>query len=164
MDVMQPFYDICADPKAYARSWKARTGGKVIGTLCSYAPEELILAAGALGFRLVGGSGAISKADAHLQAYSCSLVRGALEDALSHRLDFLDGTIFPHTCDSIQGLATVVVELGGWEKSAFRFFHGSGNHRHHRYHRYHHRGTHHFSSNFDLLVLSLRSLIFLQPN
>ena len=54
MDVMQPFYDICADPKAYARSWKARTGGKVVGTLCSYAPEELILAAGALGFRLVG--------------------------------------------------------------------------------------------------------------
>ena len=48
MDVMQPFYDICADPKAYARSWKARTGGKVVGTLCSYAPEELILAAGML--------------------------------------------------------------------------------------------------------------------
>ena len=81
MDVMQPFFDISADPKAYARSWKDRTGGNVIGTLCSYAPEELILAAGALGFRIVGGSGAISKADAHLQAYSCSLVRGALEDA-----------------------------------------------------------------------------------
>lgn len=107
MDVMQPFNDISADPKAYARSWKDRTGGNVIGTLCSYAPEELILAAGALGFRIVGGSGAISKADAHLQAYSCSLVRGALEDALSHQLDFLDGTIFPHTCDSIQRLSDI---------------------------------------------------------
>jgi bzd-type benzoyl-CoA reductase N subunit len=105
MDAMQPFHDIAADPKAYARSWKARTGGKVIGTLCSYAPEELILAAGALGFRIVGSSGAISKADAHLQAYSCSLVRSALEEALSDRLDFLDGTIFPHTCDSIQRLS-----------------------------------------------------------
>jgi bzd-type benzoyl-CoA reductase N subunit len=117
MDVMQPFYDICADPKAYARSWKARTGGKVVGTLCSYAPEELILAAGALGFRLVGGSGALSKADAHLQAYSCSLVRGALEDALSHRLDFLDGTIFPHTCDSIQRLSDI------WRMNAKTGFH-----------------------------------------
>ena len=105
MDAMQAFHDIAADPQAYAREWKARTGGKVIGTLCSYAPEELILASGALGYRIVGGSGAISKADAHLQAYSCSLVRGAMEDALNNRLDFLDGTVFPHTCDSIQRLS-----------------------------------------------------------
>ena len=117
MDVMQPFYEVCADPSAYARNWKARTGGKVVGTLCSYAPEELILAAGALGFRIVGGSGAISKADAHLQAYSCSLVRGALEDALSNRLDFLDGTIFPHTCDSIQRLSDI------WRMNARTGFH-----------------------------------------
>ncbi len=117
MDVMQPFFDISADPKAYARSWKDRTGGNVIGTLCSYAPEELILAAGALGFRIVGGSGAISKADAHLQAYSCSLVRGALEDALSNQLDFLDGTIFPHTCDSIQRLSDI------WRMNAKTGFH-----------------------------------------
>lgn len=117
MDVMQPFLDISADPKAYARSWKDRTGGNVIGTLCSYAPEELILAAGALGFRIVGGSGAISKADAHLQAYSCSLVRGALEDALSNQLDFLDGTIFPHTCDSIQRLSDI------WRMNAKTGFH-----------------------------------------
>ena len=117
MDVMQPFYDVCADPSAYARNWKERTGGKVVGTLCSYAPEELILAAGALGFRIVGGSGAISRADAHLQAYSCSLVRGALEDALSHRLDFLDGTIFPHTCDSIQRLSDI------WRMNAKTGFH-----------------------------------------
>jgi len=117
MDAMQLFYDISADPKAYARSWKDRTGGKVIGSLCSYAPEELILAAGALGFRIVGGSGAISKADAHLQAYSCSLVRGAMEDALSNELDFLDGTIFPHTCDSIQRLSDI------WRMNAQTGFH-----------------------------------------
>ena len=117
MDAMQPFYDVVADPKVYARSWKDRTGGQVIGTLCSYAPEELILAAGALGFRIVGGSGAISKADAHLQAYSCSLVRGALEGALSHQLDFLDGTIFPHTCDSIQRLSDI------WRMNAQTGFH-----------------------------------------
>ena len=47
-------------------------------------------------------------ADAHLQAYSCSLVRGALEDALAGRLDFLDGAmVFPHTCDSIQRLSDI---------------------------------------------------------
>jgi len=107
MQLLEELRDIAADPKAYARQWKQATGGKVVGTLCSYAPEELILAGGALAYRIVGGSGAISKADAHLQAYSCSLVRGALEDALDGRLDFLDGIVFPHTCDSIQRLSDI---------------------------------------------------------
>jgi benzoyl-CoA reductase subunit C len=107
MDVVDPFKEIAADSKAYARQWKEKTGGRVVGTLCSYAPEELIFAAGALPFRIFGGGGDISRADAHLQAYSCSLVRGALEDALAGRLDFLDGIVFPHTCDSIQRLSDI---------------------------------------------------------
>jgi bzd-type benzoyl-CoA reductase N subunit len=98
---------VAADPGKYVRQWKAETGGKVVGTFCSYAPEELILAGGALAFRVVGGSGGTLSADAHLQSYSCSLVRGALADALDGRLDFLDGVIFPHTCDSIQRLSDI---------------------------------------------------------
>ena len=117
MDVIQEFRDIAADPKTYAQKWKQATGGKVVGTLCSYAPEELILAGGALAYRIVGGSGSISKADAHLQAYSCSLVRGALEDALAGQLDFLDGAVFPHTCDSIQRLSDI------WRLNATIGFH-----------------------------------------
>lgn len=107
MNRMQLFHDISTDPEGYARDWKKRTGGKVVGTLCSYAPEELILAAGALTFRVFGSGSDIARADAHLQAYSCSLVRGALEDALAGRLDFLDGMVFPHTCDSIQRLSDI---------------------------------------------------------
>jgi benzoyl-CoA reductase/2-hydroxyglutaryl-CoA dehydratase subunit BcrC/BadD/HgdB len=34
-------------------------------------------------------------------------VRGILEEALSHRLDFIDGVIFPHTCDSFQRLSDI---------------------------------------------------------
>ena len=117
MEAIQRFKDIGADPKAYARRWKEVTGGKVIGTLCSYAPEELILAGGALAFRIVGGSGSTSRANAHLQTYSCSLVRGALDDALSGELDFFDGAIFPHTCDSIQRLSDI------WRMNAKTGFH-----------------------------------------
>ncbi|WP_319522545.1 2-hydroxyacyl-CoA dehydratase family protein [uncultured Desulfosarcina sp.] len=108
---------VAADPGNYARQWKAETSGKVVGTFCSYAPEELILAGGALAFRVVGGSGGTSSADAHLQSYSCSLVRGALADALDGRLDFLDGAIFPHTCDSIQRLSDI------WRMNAPTGFH-----------------------------------------
>lgn len=98
---------ISADPHGYARQWKSSTGGRVVGTLCSYAPDELILAAGLLGFRVFGGTGSLSRADSHLQSYCCSLVRGALEESLSGGLDFLDGAVFPHTCDSIQRLSDV---------------------------------------------------------
>jgi bzd-type benzoyl-CoA reductase N subunit len=117
MEALQLLRDIATDPKTYARNWKKKTGGKVVGTLCSYAPEELILAGGALAFRVLGGSGGISRADAHLQSYSCSLVRGALEDALDGQLDFLDGAIFPHTCDSIQRLSDI------WRMNAKTGFH-----------------------------------------
>lgn len=117
MQAIQQFQTISADPPTYARNWKDRTGGKVIGTLCSYAPEELILAGSALGIRIVGGSGGTANADAHLQTYSCSLVRRALDEALGGGLDFLDGAIFPHTCDSIQRLSDI------WRMDAKTGFH-----------------------------------------
>lgn len=101
------FYDVNSNPAQYADKWKKETGNKVIGYFCSYAPEEIITAAGALPYRILAGSANISKADAHLQSYSCSLVRGALEDALNGDLDFLDGTVFPNTCDSIQRLSDI---------------------------------------------------------
>ncbi len=117
MAVIDRLKGIAADPYAYARKWKAEKGRPVIGFFCSYTPEEIIHAAGALGVRLFGSGAAIEKADAHLQAYSCSLVRGALEDVLTGRLDFLDGAVFPHTCDSIQRLSDI------WRLNAGLRFH-----------------------------------------
>ncbi|MBW2468017.1 MAG: 2-hydroxyacyl-CoA dehydratase [Deltaproteobacteria bacterium] len=107
MERMTPFYDIATDPIGYARAWKARTRSKVVGYFCSYAPEEIIWAAGVLPYRILGGGQTPARADAHLQAYCCSLVRAALDDALAGRLGFLDGTVFPHTCDSIQRLSDI---------------------------------------------------------
>lgn len=80
---------------------------KIIGHLCSYTPEEIIHAAGFHPLRLFSSKSDIVLAENHLQAYCCSLVRGVLEDSLSGRLDFLDGTVFPHTCDSIQRLSDI---------------------------------------------------------
>jgi len=107
MDSLNRFKAVAADPAGYAQQWKKEKGGKVVGTFCSYAPEEVILASGALGYRIFGTDLNISRADAHMQAYSCSLVRGALEEVLAGQLDFLDGVVFPHTCDSIQRLSDI---------------------------------------------------------
>jgi bzd-type benzoyl-CoA reductase N subunit len=108
MQIIKQFHDIASDPIGYARHWKTETRRKVVGYFCSYAPEEIIWAAGALPYRILGAAGsAISRADSHLQAYSCSLVRGALDGALTGKLDFINGTVFPHTCDSIQRLSDI---------------------------------------------------------
>lgn len=106
-DALKPFYAAAMNPNAYATQWQRSGNGHVVGFFCSYAPEEIILASGALPFRIFNSVGRISVADAHLQAYSCSLVRGALDDALNHQLDFLKGTVFPHTCDSMQRLSDI---------------------------------------------------------
>lgn len=88
---------------------------KILGYLCSYGPEELIYAAGFHPMRLFSSTSEIVLAQNHLQAYCCSLVRGVLEDSLSGRLDFLDGTVFPHTCDSIQRLSDIWRMNGKYE-------------------------------------------------
>ncbi|MBW2193716.1 MAG: 2-hydroxyacyl-CoA dehydratase, partial [Deltaproteobacteria bacterium] len=77
MDSLKQFYNIADEPFGYARQWKQEHGRNIIGHFCSYTPEEIIHAAGALGFRIFGAGPQITLADAHLQAYSCSLVRGA---------------------------------------------------------------------------------------
>ena len=117
MQIIDQIRNIADDPIGYAKKWKAETRGRVVGYFCSYAPEEIIWAAGALPYRILGSGGAISRADGHLQAYSCTLVRGALDDALTGKLDFLDGTVFPHTCDSIQRLSDI------WRLNAGLDFH-----------------------------------------
>ena len=105
--ILERFKKAVMVPETYARGWKEKNQKDVVGYFCSYTPEEIIMAAGALPFRIFGGQKRISLADAHLQSYSCSLVRGALEDALGGGLDFLKGTVFPHTCDSIMRLSDI---------------------------------------------------------
>lgn len=107
MNVAMTTNDIMTDPHGYAAQWKQAASRPVVGYFCSYTPEEIIHAAGALPFRIFGAGDTFTRADAHLQAYSCSLVRGGLEDALQGRLNFLDATVFPHTCDSIQRLSDI---------------------------------------------------------
>jgi bzd-type benzoyl-CoA reductase N subunit len=107
MKQMEECRRILDDSNGYVNKIKTESGRKVVGTFCSYAPEEIIFAAGAHPFRLFGTGEKIRFADAHLQSYCCSLVRGALDDALGGRLAFLDGVVFPHTCDSIQRLSDI---------------------------------------------------------
>jgi benzoyl-CoA reductase subunit C len=116
-DILKEMADVVGDPCGYGRKLKAETGRKIVGYVCTYAPEEIILAAGAHPLRLLGTTGTIERADAHLQSYCCSLVRGILEEGLRGTTDFLDGMVFPHTCDSMQRLSDL------WRMNVPRGFH-----------------------------------------
>jgi len=78
-----------------------------IGFFCPYVPEELIHAAGALPFRLMGTPVKMSHAQAHLPPNCCHLVKSSFESLLQGELGFLKGIIFSHTCDAMQGLADI---------------------------------------------------------
>ncbi|MCF8054335.1 MAG: 2-hydroxyacyl-CoA dehydratase family protein [Deltaproteobacteria bacterium] len=97
---------ILSNPNDYARMLKAR-GRVIVGGPCSYLPEEIIMASGAHPWRIFGDASQISLAESHLQAYCCSVARGILEEGLSGELSFLDGIIFPHTCDTLQRLSDI---------------------------------------------------------
>lgn len=107
MEHFGEFQAVVEHPDEYARRLKEESGKKVIGYTCSYLPEEVILAADAHPLRLFGTKENIHLADSHLQSYCCSVVRGILEEALSRRVDLLDGMVFPHTCDSMQRLSDI---------------------------------------------------------
>ena len=84
-------------------------GGKVIGWLCTYAPEEIILAAGALPIRIIGYSyeANLDDANAHLYINNCTFSRSCLQLGLEGEYDFLDGVVGGSTCDGARRLFDV---------------------------------------------------------
>jgi bzd-type benzoyl-CoA reductase N subunit len=107
MEQIEKLKAVVENPYSYLRKLKETKKKKIVGYVCSYTPEELIEAAGALPVRLFGVNAGISQADLHLQAYCCSLVRGILDEALAGKVDVVDGVVFPHTCDTIQRLSDI---------------------------------------------------------
>jgi benzoyl-CoA reductase subunit C len=103
-DPWLPFYEVANDPLGWARSWKTRTGGKVVGHLLPDVPEELIHAAGALPLAIEGVAVQPSHAQASIPGYSCSHAMGALEMGLSGQLGFLDAMVIPYVCDTTRNL------------------------------------------------------------
>jgi benzoyl-CoA reductase/2-hydroxyglutaryl-CoA dehydratase subunit BcrC/BadD/HgdB len=85
--------------------WKAG-GGRVVGTVCSNIPEEVLHAAGIMPIRLRAPKlEDTSAADACLHPINCSYTRSVLELVLRDEVDFLDGLVTTNTCDHMLRLA-----------------------------------------------------------
>ncbi len=83
-----------------------RQGGLVFGWLCTYVPEEIMHAAGALPVRITGHNQETELEDgsAYLYVNNCSFSRSCLQMGLRGGYDFLDGVVGSSTCDGARRL------------------------------------------------------------
>ena len=113
--------------KDYIAEQKRNHNRRALVVLPIHYPKEILTALNILAVELWGPPGAPRSADVgRIQTYICPIVRNALAFLAGGGAELLDGLFFPHTCDSIQGLATLVPDFGGWDKAIFRFIHPKG--------------------------------------
>lgn len=98
-------------------------GRRIFGVFPAQYPREVLWAAGILPVEIWDPPLRVSAADAHLQPYICSVVKLGLELLLQGKAEMVDGFLFPHTCDSIQNLASVVHDYIGLDKPCYFFYH-----------------------------------------
>jgi benzoyl-CoA reductase subunit C len=100
--------------------WKAQ-GKKVVGYFCSFVPEEILLAADVLPYRVrAPGCDETAAADVYLSQVNCTFVRSCLELALQDSYGFLDGLVFTWSCDHIRRLYDLLREI---KPTAFPLLH-----------------------------------------
>ena len=104
-DQFYKFQEISALPPS---CWPERfPDARPFGYLNTHVPPEVLHAAGFTPLHIFGRRRAPQQAETKLPAFTCWLVRSALDAALSGDLDFLAGMAFAHTCDSVQALADI---------------------------------------------------------
>ena len=98
-------------------------GRRLFGVFPAQYPREIFWAMNTIPVEIWDPPFETANANAHLQPYICSVVRAGLELILQEKTRVLDGFLFPHTCDSIQNLASIVNDYLGLEIPCYFFYH-----------------------------------------
>ena len=97
--LFEPFRSSISRRHDYARAWKEKTGRKVIGSFCTYIPEEIIYAAGMLPVRIIGESESQSITDEYCSRSKwCPFSRNCLAEGLKGEYSYLDGVVLGGSC------------------------------------------------------------------
>jgi benzoyl-CoA reductase subunit C len=98
--VTEIFRDWVDKRHEYAREWKRKTGGKVVGYICTYVPEEIMYAAGILPVRIFGSHepSGFALVEPHIFGMFCPFCRDCLAQGLQGRYDYLDGIMIAQSC------------------------------------------------------------------
>jgi benzoyl-CoA reductase/2-hydroxyglutaryl-CoA dehydratase subunit BcrC/BadD/HgdB len=98
-------------------------GRHLFGVFPAQYPREILWAMNVLPVEIWDPPLDSSHAAAHLQPYICSIVKLGLELVVQGKGDILDGFLFPHTCDSIQNLSSIVNDFLELGKPCYFFYH-----------------------------------------
>jgi len=102
------FKSLIENRHEYARQWKARTGGKVLGWFEPYFPEEVAYAAGVLPVRIFAKHFPDNQSDKWIFA-SCYPVRSMVNQFLKGHYDYIDWVINTEGCQWMYNAWEVVV-------------------------------------------------------
>lgn len=97
-------------------------GRHVLGVFPGQYPREILWSMNVVPAEIWDPPVEIRAANAHLQPRICSVVKLGLELILQGKCDWLDGFLFPHTCDSIQNVASVINDCLGKDKPCYFFY------------------------------------------
>jgi len=109
--------------KEYLIRQKEEKGRKLFGIFPAYYPKEILWAMNVLPVEVWDPPLEVNHANAHLQPYICSVVKLGLELILQGKCKDIDGFLFPHTCDSIQNLASIVSDYLNLDMPCYFFYH-----------------------------------------
>lgn len=97
-EILERFKQVWQLRHEYAKNWKARTQGKVVGYFCTYVPEEIFYAADILPVRILGGHEPPNLATPHIFDMFCPFIRDCLSQGLAGKYDYLDGITIAQSC------------------------------------------------------------------
>lgn len=87
-------------------------GGRVAAVFPIHYPRALFRAFDILPVEVWGPPRVEARhGEAHLQSYTCSIVRNGLSFILSGGLEVADLIVVPHACDSLQGLGSILLDF-----------------------------------------------------
>jgi benzoyl-CoA reductase subunit C len=96
--MFEKFFDWYHNRHDYARGWMKKTGGEVVGCFCSYAPEEIIYAAGHLPVRMLGSHEPQDVTEPHIFGMFCPFCRDVLAQGLKGRYNYMKGIMIAQSC------------------------------------------------------------------
>ena len=103
------FVDVAHRPHEYARHWKSRSRGPVVGTFPMHFPAEVIHAAGALTVVVQDfGRDRSASVTGSFYPFFCGYTRSVVDQAIKGQLDFLDAIMFGDHCVQMLSAADVV--------------------------------------------------------
>lgn len=95
---IEKFQDWYEHRHEYQKDWKRRTGKKIIGTFCTYIPEEIYYAFDILPVRILGSHEVQDVTEPHLFAMFCPFCRDVLAQGLKDKYNYLDGITIGQSC------------------------------------------------------------------